>query len=253
MISLFAYPLLFLAGLVAGFVDAVAGGGGMITLPVLLATGMSPADALGTNKLQSTFGSTAATWHYAAAGLVHLKDCYHGIVFTAIGAALGTWAVRQIDADILRQLIPWLLIAIVLYTVLRPNLGADDVRPSMEHKTFHLVFGLTHGFYDGSFGPGTGSFWAMAYMLGLGFNLARATAYTKVMNCTSNWVSLIVFTMGGHVQWTAGLVMGVGQLIGARIGAGMVVKRGTGFIRPVFITMVMILTARLLWQNFMAN
>lgn len=250
MIQPWVYPLLFLTGLAAGFVDSIAGGGGLITLPVLLNLGLAPQDALGTNKLQATFGSGSAAWHYGRAGLIDFRACVAGILFTAIGAGAGTWLVREVRPDLLRQIIPWLLVAIAAYLLLQPKVGDHDLHPRMPSGRFHLVFGLLIGFYDGFFGPGTGTFWALAYMLCLGFNLTRATAHTKVMNFTSNFVSLAVFLWGGHAHFGAGLCMGAGQLLGARLGARVVVKQGTRLIRPIFITVVLAITARLVWLNF---
>jgi hypothetical protein len=250
MIEPWLYPLLFLTGLAAGFVDSVAGGGGLITLPVLLNLGLPSQDALGTNKLQATFGSGSAAWHFTRAGLVNWKDCIAGIFYTALGAGLGTWLVRLMDPGLLQRVIPWLLVVIALYFLLQPRVGETDLHPRMGAGVFHLVFGLGIGFYDGFFGPGTGTFWAMAFMLGLGFNLTRATAHTKVMNFTSNLVSLAVFAWGGHAHLGAGLCMGAGQLAGARLGARTVVRRGAGFIRPVLIAVTLAITARLLWKNF---
>lgn len=245
------YPLLTLTGLAAGFVDSIAGGGGIITIPVLLSTGLSPQEALGTNKLQAAFGSGSATWHYSRAGLVDWRSCVAGIVFTALGAAVGTWLVaRRVDPEFLRQAIPWLLVGVAAYMLLQPRVGEQEIRPRLTPGVFHLVFGLLIGFYDGFFGPGTGTFWAMAYLLGLGCNLTRATAQTKVMNFTSNVVSLAVFLAAGHLHYGAGLCMGAGQLVGARLGSRVVIRQGARFIRPLFIAVALAVTARLLWQNF---
>ncbi len=246
MIELWHLPLLLVTGLVAGFVDSIAGGGGLITLPVLLSLGMSPQQALGTNKLQASFGSGSAAWHYAAARTVDPRDCVRGFLLTLGGAAAGTLTVQQIDPAFLRRLIPALLIAVVLYVVLKPQLGERDLHPRMDRGWFDALFGLGLGFYDGFFGPGTGTFWTLAYMVGLGFNMTRATGYTKVMNFGSNLSSLAFFLLGGQILFIAGLVMGAGQLIGARIGARMVVARGTRFIRPVFLTVVTVLAIKLL-------
>jgi len=247
---LFIHSVLFLVGLIAGLVDSIAGGGGLITIPVLLGIGMPPQVALGTNKLQASFGSGSAMWTFVRSGTVKLPDCTEAILYTALGAGIGTYTVQLLDPAILRLVIPWLLIAIVLYTLLSPRLGYEDIHPRMKQRPFFLLAGLALGFYDGFFGPGTGSFWVMALMLGLGFNMTRATAYTKVMNFTSNITSLLMFIAGGFVHWREGLVMGAGQFIGARIGAHMVVSKGTRFIRPVFMTMVLAITARLIWQSF---
>jgi uncharacterized protein len=250
MFNVWQLALLFLVGLMAGFVDSIAGGGALITLPVLLNFGLDPRHALGTNKLQATFGSASAAWHYAQAGTVPLKDCRRGFLLSLTGAALGTLAVQQVDPSFLRRAIPVLLLAVALYTLLKPKLGAEDLRPRMARGAFDLIFGLLIGFYDGFFGPGTGTFWAMAFMLGLGFNMTRATGYSKVMNFASNVSSLAFFLAGGYVAFAAGLTMGVGQVLGAKIGARMVITRGTKFIRPVFISVVLALTFRLLYDAY---
>jgi len=250
MIQHWHFPVLFATGLVAGFVDSIAGGGGLITVPVLLSVGLGPQETLGTNKLQATFGSGSAAWHYAAAKTVPIKDCVRGFVFSLAGAALGALVVQQLDPTFLRQAIPFLLIAVALYTLFNPQLGAADLHPRIPHFWFDLLFGSLIGFYDGFFGPGTGTFWTMAYMLGLGFNMARATGYTKVMNFASNLSSLVFFLMGGKVYFGAGLVMGIGQLAGARIGAKMVIAKGTRFIRPIFIAVVLALTIKLAYDAY---
>jgi len=231
-------------------VDSIAGGGGLITLPVLLSFGVAPQDALGTNKIQATCGSGSAAWHYARTGTVPLNDCARGFVLSLAGAALGTIVVLRVDASFLRRAIPILLIAVAVYVLLRPRLGAEDIHPRMGRGWFDVIFGLGIGFYDGFFGPGTGTFWTMAFMLGLGFNLTRATGYAKVVNFASNLGSLAFFLWRGKVVLEAGIVMGVGQLLGARIGAGMVVARGTRFVRPIFLIVVFALAVKLLYDVY---
>ena len=243
-------PLLFCAGFAAGLIDSIAGGGGLITVPVLLGIGLPPQAALGTNKLQSSFGSGSAMLHFVRAGTVKMSDCRGGIIWTAIGAALGVWALQLLDATILKQLIPWFLAAIAVYTLCSPRLGAEDSHARMKAGPFYLLFGLAIGFYDGFFGPGTGSFWTMALMMLLGCSMLRATATTKVMNFTSNIVALVFFLSVGQVRFVEGLVMGVGQFLGARVGSKLVIRRGTGFIRPVFITVVLALVGRLIYLNY---
>jgi uncharacterized membrane protein YfcA len=250
VLSAWQYPLLFGTGLLAGFVDSIAGGGGLITLPVLLSLGLGPKEALGTNKLQATFGSGSAAWHYADGGMVPLKDCTVGFSFSLLGGALGTLAVQQFNRAFLLHAIPFMLMAVAVFMFFKPRLGETDVRPRMRRGVFDLSFGLLIGFYDGFLGPGTGTFWTMAYMLALGFNLTRATGYTKVMNFGSNLSSLIFFLLGGKVMFVAGLLMGFGQLLGARTGSRMVLAKGTKFIRPVFLTVVLILTLKLIYDNY---
>jgi uncharacterized membrane protein YfcA len=156
--------------------------------------------------------------------------------------------VQQVDPTFLRRIIPVLLIAVAAYMLLKPSLGTTDLHPRVSRAWFDVMAGLGLGFYDGFFGPGTGTFWTMACMLALGFNMTRATGYTKVMNFASNLSSLILFIVGGNVLYTAGLVMGLGQLLGARLGSRMVIIRGTQFIRPIFLVVVLALTLKLLWR-----
>ena len=239
------YPLLFFVAVVAGLVDAIAGGGGLIALPALLTAGFPVPLALGTNKLQSVFGSGMATWHYSRHGVIDWRSCRLGIGLTFIGALAGAWAVQRIDAAVLSQFIPWLLAAILLYTIFRPQIGQEKRPPRVGATGFFIAAGLGLGFYDGFFGPGTGSFWTIALVLLLGQDFLAATGHTKVLNATSNLASVLLFIAAGRVHWLAGGIMAVGQLAGARIGAGLVVKKGARFIRPVFLTMVTLTIARL--------
>ncbi len=249
-LSLWTFHVLFVTGLVAGFVDSIAGGGGLITLPVFFSFGLPPQTALGTNKFQSMFGCASASWHYAQSGLVNFSACIKGIVFTILGSIAGTLVVQRLDPAFLKQLVPILLFAIAAWVILRPKLGAEDIHPRLPAAVFYPLAGFGLGFYDGFIGPGLGTFWTMAFMLGLGFNLAKATGYTKVMNLASNVASFALFAMAGQVNYTASLAMGLGQLLGARLGSRMVVKRGVQFVRPIFLTMVFALIAKLLWDAY---
>jgi uncharacterized membrane protein YfcA len=144
--QLWQFPLLFATGLTAGFVDSIAGGGGLISLPVLLNFGLNPQQALGTNKLQASFGSGSATWHYAQAKTVPLRDCKRGFVLTLLGAALGTLAVQHIDPSFLKRIIPVLLLVVAGYVLVKPRLGDKDLHPRMARGWFDLIFGLALGF-----------------------------------------------------------------------------------------------------------
>jgi hypothetical protein len=250
MLPAWQYPVLFGAGLAAGLLDSIAGGGGLITLPVLLGVGLPPQAALGTNKLQSCFGSGSATRHFVQAGTVRLGDCVPGIAFTFVGAALGAWTVQRLSPELLRAIIPWFLVSIAAYVLVSPRLGFHDHPPRMRAFPFFAAAGLGFGFYDGFFGPGVGSFWVLAIMLVLGFNMTKATGWTKVMNFTSNVAALGVFAIGGHVWLAEGLAMAAGEIVGARIGAGLVVKRGARLIRPIFISVALAITAKLLWDQW---
>jgi uncharacterized membrane protein YfcA len=227
--------LLALSAAVAGFVDSIAGGGGIITLPALLAAGLPPHLALGTNKLQSSFGSLTASLRYGAAGIVRLRDMVLGIAATAAGAGLGAWAVGEVDASLLRYLIPALLLAILAFLALRPRFGLDRGERRMPLPLFWAAGGLALGFYDGFFGPGTGTFWAMALVGLAGLDMREATARTKVVNFTSNLVSLAVFLSAGSVVGLIGLAMGAAQAAGAWAGSRLVLERGASFVRAMTI------------------
>ncbi len=244
------YPLFFVIGLLAGWVDTIAGGGGLIALPALLTLGLPVPLALGTNKLQSACGTLSASWHFARSRLVDIRTCGLGIGATLVGAAAGTLTVQQVDSRLLGRLVPWLLAVILIYTVFRPAVGVEDRPPRLRAGVFFGIFGLLLGFYDGFFGPGAGAFWAISLIVLLGQNFARATAHTKVMNATSNVVSVILFARAGLVVFGIGLVMGAGQLVGTWLGSRLVVQRGSRFIRPVFLTVVALTLLRLLWVNY---
>lgn len=241
--------LLFAAGLAGGLVDAIAGGGGLITLPALLGVGVPAPLALGTNKLQGTFGSGAAAWSYARRGVVDLRACRLGFVLTAAGAVGGAATVRWLDPAFLGALIPWLLGGLVAYLALRPQLGETNRHRRMEPAAFHLLFGLGLGFYDGFFGPGVGSFWTIAYVTLLGHDFLRAAGHTKVMNFASNLAALGFFAAAGAVLWLPGLVMGAGQWLGGRLGAHLAVTRGARFVRPVFLVMAALVALKLIYAS----
>ena len=251
--ELYYYAIFLAAGFLAGFVDSIAGGGGIITVPVLLASGMPPHIALATNKLQSSFGSFTASTNYIRKGLVNLKDVYLGVIFTFIGASLGAYSILLVDASMLSKIIPIMLAIIFLYTFFTPKLGSEDKHHRLKPALFYLVFGISIGFYDGFFGPGTGSFWTIAIVTLLGLNLKSATAQTKVMNFTSNIVSLGVFIIGGQVLWLVGILMGLGQIFGAYIGSSLVVKKDVAFIRVFFLTIVGITIVKLMYDSYLLN
>ena len=240
--------ILLLVGFAAGFVDSIAGGGGLITVPALLAAGLSPAQALATNKLQSSSGAFSASYYFVRQGMVKLRDLRLAILMTFAGSAIGTLLVQKIDASVLEQLIPFMMIAIAGYFLFSPSVSGEGRQQKVTMVTFALTAATAIGFYDGFFGPGTGSFFAIAFVSLMGFSLTRATAHTKVLNFTSNIASLLFFILGGAVVWQVGLVMIVGQITGARLGSRMVMSRGQKFIRPMIVVISLIMTAKLLWN-----
>lgn len=211
--------ILFFVAMLAGFIDSIAGGGGLLTVPALLAVGVPPAQALATNKLQSVGGSFSASLYFIRRKAVDLNDQKLVIALTFVGSMIGSILVQNIRADILRQMLPLLVAGIGVYFLLTPRLGESDRLRRLSYIPFAIVAGGCVGFYDGFFGPGAGSFYALAYVTLCGFNLAKSTAHAKVLNFTSNVAALMFFIIGGKVIWSIGLVMLVGQVIGARTGA----------------------------------
>ncbi len=243
------FLLLFCVGLVAGLIDSMAGGGGLIALPVLLFIGLPPQAALGTNKLGGSFGTLSASYNFIKKGRISFREALPGILFTFLGACAGAVTVQLLDPAFIEPLIPVLLLVVFFYTLLTKQLGLTDQQARMNSKLFYALFGLGLGFYDGFFGPGTGSFWTFGLMFLLGFNMIKATAYTKVMNFTSNFVALLWFMAGNNVCYSIGLTMAAGQVIGARIGSSLAIRKGAAIIRPLYLTIVLLTIGRLLYAN----
>lgn len=246
--------LLFAVAFVAAFIDAIAGGGGLITIPALLMAGMPPAMALGTNKLQAFGGSLSASLYFLGKKAVNLREFGFILFMIFIGSVIGTLLIQSIDSSLVKKGLPFLILAIGLYFLFTPKLGENDKKQRLSYPIFALSLGIILGFYDGFFGPGTGSLMNLACVLLLGFNLTKATAHAKVMNLTSNIASVIFFLIGGYIAWTVGFVMMAGSLIGANFGAKMVMSKGKRLIRPMVVAMSFIMTVKMAydqgWFNF---
>lgn len=242
--------ILFAVATLAGFVDAIAGGGGLITIPALLWAGVTPAQALATNKLQGSFGSFSASLNFIRKGHVDPRHMVLAIVLTFAGSALGTVLVQMLDPGILMTILPGLLILIALYFLFSPRVGDIDAHQMIGKATFAFTAGFGIGFYDGFFGPGTGSFFSIAFVALLGFNMTKATAHTKVLNFTSNFASLVMFIAGGEVVWIVGGVMAVGALIGAQIGSHMVMKVGARLVRPLLVVTSIAISIKLIIDQY---
>ena len=208
-------------------------------------TNANPAQALATNKLQSVGGSFSASLYFIRRRAVNLNDQKLTIFLTLIGSIAGAILVQHMRADLLRQMLPLLVIGIGLYFLLMPRLGEED----RQRRLGALPFGLVAGGCVGFFGPGAGSFYALAYVTLCGFNLAKSTAHAKVLNFTSNVGGLALFIIGGKVVWSIGLVMLVGQVLGARLGAHMVLTRGQKLIRPMIVIVSLVMSLKLLYDN----
>ncbi|EXI62095.1 membrane protein [Mannheimia granulomatis] len=244
--------ILFAVGMLAGFIDAIAGGGGLLTIPALMAAGLPPAMALGTNKLQACGGSFSSSFYFIRKKAVNLKQIWYLILFTFIGSAAGTVFVQHIDVEFLKKLLPFLILIIGIYFLFSPTIGDEDRKQRISLSMFAFVDAAL-GFYDGMFGPAAGSFMTLAFILLLGFNLSKSVAHAKVINFTSNFASLIFFTLGGAVVWKVGLIMMVGQFIGGTLGAKMVMTKGKQLIRPMLVTMSFAMVAKMLYEQGIFN
>ena len=240
--------LLFLAGLGGGFVDAIAGGGGLITVPALLACGLPEGIAFGTNKLQSSCGTLVAVVRYARAGLMKTRWLWLAAACSFLASMGGAWLLLSIKPALVKQIVPWMLAGVAVYTALNPRFGLRPARKRVVPLAFAIVSGSALGFYDGFFGPGTGSFWMVACVVLLGLDLREGTGYTKAANLASNLGSLVIFIGNGSVNYPAALAMIAGQLFGARLGSGFAIRHGAKVIRPMFLLVVFALTAKLLWD-----
>lgn len=240
--------ILILAAFLAGFVDAIAGGGGLITVPVLLLCGASPVTALATNKLQGAFGSGTAALAFARAGHVRLREQLPMAGVAALAGAAGAMVAHQIPAEALRLIMPVVLIAIAAFFALKRGLTDQDRVQRVQPAIFAATAVPLIAGYDGFFGPGTGSFYMMGFVLLAGFGVLKATAHTKLLNFASNFGSLLVFALSGATWWAVGLAMAGAQVAGAALGARVAMRVGARLIRPLLVVTSTAMALRLIWQ-----
>ena len=239
--------LLLLAGvgLIAGFVDAIAGGGGLLALPSLLLAGLDPISALATQKLQGTFGTASATHAFWKKGLLKPAEHKAEIACVFVGAALGVLAVNHVPTSVLQNAMPVLLILVASYFAFAPKLSVDGSTPKLAMGVFSFLIAPIIGFYDGIFGPGTGSFFMLALVALFGLGVIEATGRTKLLNFTSNIAALMMFILSGKIIWVIGLSMGVAQLVGAQLGARVAIASGAKVIRPLLVVVCVAMAIRL--------
>jgi uncharacterized protein len=247
------FSLLLAAGF-AGFVDAVAGGGGLIQVPALFA-GLpreSPAALLGTNKLASIFGTLNAARRYMHAVRVPwpvvVPMALAACIFSFGGAGVAAW----LPKEVMRPLVLVLLVAVALYTLARPDFGrrASGARMSPRRVFWvAMLVGALLGFYDGVFGPGAGSFMIFACVRLFGMDFLHASASAKIVNAATNAGALLLFAPAGHVLWALGLGMALCNIAGAQLGSKLAIRHGSGFVRAVFLTMTLLLIAKVGWDT----
>lgn len=247
------YAFLMLMGFLAGFVDAIAGGGGLISIPALTYTGMPMSLVLGTNKLQSSIGTGVAVFKYYRDGLINFKTVYRGLVMGFIGAFFGAILVHYVSNQFMRYLVPVLLLSVFVFNLFNKSLGIKEGTKRMEETLFFSLFGFILGCYDAFFGPGTGNFWIILIVYFLGYTFLNASGYAKVLNLKSNLFSLVVFIYFGSVHYTIGLLMACGQFFGGYLGAKMVILKGSKLVRPIFMTVVAINMLVMFYQLFFTH
>ncbi|WP_299494234.1 TSUP family transporter [uncultured Shewanella sp.] len=242
--------ILFFVAIFAGFIDSIAGGGGLLTIPVLMWVGLSPTAALATNKLQACGGSFFASFYFIRKGVIKIGEIKWAILCAFIGASFGTIAVQLIDASILEVLLPFLILGLGGYFLFSKKMSDQDRHQVFGVGVFALTAALGIGFYDGFFGPGTGSFFALAFVSLLGFGLAKATAHAKILNLATNIASLIFFALGGKVLWLLGGIMLLGQAVGASLGASLVLSQGTKLVKPLVVSMSLLMSIKILMTQY---
>jgi len=240
---------MFFVAICTGFVDSIAGGGGLIMMPALLAAGLPPHLAIGTNKLQSVFGTSTACWSYWRGGLVEVRNNLPLVALVFAGSAAGAMAIMQVSTGILAYIVPFFLILLALYVIFSPRMTDEDAHERLSRKAYAPIAG-TISFYDGFFGPGTGQFFTATFVGLRGHGLTRATANAKLFNATTNWAAVLIFAFGGKLIWALGLVMAAGAALGGFLGSRFAMKHGAKVIRPLMIIASLGLTGKLIWDLF---
>jgi len=233
---------LFFVAIAAGFLDTLAGGGGLITMPALMISGVPPLAALGINKLQGSVGTATSTYMMLKHKRIRLHEIKHLMLLAFIGSVLGTLAVQLINVEILSFIIPVVLLTIGIYFILSPitNKRAEDKSfPQLSEKKYNYAVIPAIGWYDGMFGPGTGSFFSLVGVSLRGHGLLDSTAIAKALNFSTNIASLIVFTMVGQVVWVLGITMMLGQVMGAWFGSHCLFKINLAYLRLIIVLMCM--------------
>jgi uncharacterized membrane protein YfcA len=253
-ISTLTLIFILIAAFSAGFVDAIAGGGGLIQLPALLISfpDREVAEVAGTNKLGSIFGTSAAALNYRRNIKTDPKLLLAMVLPAFIGSGSGSLLATQISTEQLKVAIVVMLVAVFAYTLARPDLGKVEVRKgaAKRQRTVGAIAGLTIGFYDGFIGPGTGTLLMIVLVAALGFAFIGASAIAKVVNVATNFASILVFGISGSVMWVVGLAVGICNLAGGIIGSRVAIRRGSDFVRKFYLVVTFALIVRVLFDLF---
>lgn len=243
-VSIELLGFLFVIAIVAGCLDTLAGGGGLIAVPALIVGGLPPLAALATNKLQGSMGTATATFMMLKNDKIRWAESRPLMAMAFVGAALGTVTVQFVDAKVLSFVVPIVLLVTAVYFLVAPTPGEQERSPVLSNEKYKSMVVPAIGFYDGMFGPGTGSFFALAGVACRGQSLMRSTAVAKSLNFATNIASLIVFVLAGQVVWMVGLLMMAGQLIGAALGSHFLFRIKPTYLRVIVVVMCLGMLAR---------
>lgn len=235
------------AGFVAGLVDAIGGGGGLITLPVLLGVGLDPHLALGTNKGQATFGAVSSALAFWRRGGIDRARAPIGLVCGMAGAIAGALVQLAVDPKPLRPIVLGLLVGAAVLLAVRPS-PTPRSRSLSSPRAVLAAIALALGAYDGFFGPGTGTLLILAFVLAFGDPMTRASGNAKMTNLGSNLAAFATFALGGTIVWKVAVPMAVGNVVGANLGARLALRNGDRFVRVVVLVVVAGLLAKLGWD-----
>jgi len=235
---------LFTIAIVAGFLDTLAGGGGLLTLPALMMSGLPPLAALATNKLQSSMGTATASVMMLRGRRVRWHQVKYLMLSAFIGSAIGTIIIQFVNTDMLTVIIPIVISIIGIYFLITPTVDKENKRPKISASRYKNIVVPIIGCYDGIFGPGTGSFFTLAGRALRAQKFLEATAIAKTLNFSTNIASLIVFLFAGHVVWLAGFIMMVGQFIGAWLGSHCLFKIPVNYLRYLVVFMCFAMLAK---------
>lgn len=243
------------AAALAGFVDAIVGGGGLVMVPALFAAfpASAPATLLGTNKAISVWGTAMATWQYSRRVQIRWRTMLPAALAGFSGSFLGAWVVTVVSPEFLRKLLPLVLVGVLAYTLVKKELGREHA-PRHAGRTEIVVaclIGLVIGFYDGFFGPGAGSFFVFLLVRLLGYDFLNASASAKLLNGSTNIAAILLFAAKGHVWWHYALVLAVANIAGSLLGTHLALRHGTGFVRGIFIVVVGALIAKTGYDAFL--
>lgn len=243
------------AAFLAGLIDAVAGGGGLVQIPALFSAypNLSPATLIGTNKVAAMSGTAAAAWRYGRRIRVYWGATGPAIVAAFLFSMLGAYVLTLIPADPLRKALPFILLLLLGYTVAKKNLGTEHAPTlsGLAERWAAIGVGVVIGFYDGIFGPGTGSFLMIAFVRIFGYDFLHASVSTKFVNLATNLAALLLLAAKGHIWWQLGLIMAVGNVAGSQVGSRLALKHGSGFVRKVFIFVVLALILKTAYDAFL--